>query len=57
VEACDEFNDVVVKASCHVYAFVRYGMDQFDDDDVLVIIIAETSVERFDLVTVVFDVS
>jgi len=53
---CDELNDVAIKASCHIYGLARYGMDQFDDDDVLVKIVAETLVVRFDLVSVIFDI-
>ena len=55
MEACDKFYDMAVEACYNVYAFVRYRMDEFDDNNVLVEVIAESSIVRLDFVSVVLN--
>ena len=48
---CDEFYNVAVETCYNVYAFARYRMEEFDDDNVLVEVIAESSIVRLDFVS------
>jgi hypothetical protein len=56
VKASDSFDYVVVETRHNIHGFVGYGMNEVDDDDVLMIVVAGGISVRFDVVSMAFDV-